>query len=297
MKEKHFCRKFPQSYVRKKHVKVHGKANGHSCSNILMGFCLPRLAPRKQDTSWIYNPIMTSVAIPCLPTCFFLDVIKEIRDKNTSFSIYPKKKKNWPRKRTFSMVEMAVSSGTPWYFSGGGNRNSRVWIEDHRGMAVSYPELTNHIAQLLSCSQASKLSLSGPLLYRPFKVPSSWTWTVLTGVFLRRSVSHNNVAWAVAPPWARSLFWRFDSSWLCTSYLPSIATKHRLLPPFLLYFLSPPVSTFATPCRLPRACCQYVFSTASCYLYSASGRSSPVMVLVVGYAICWSDGGAVDQEF
>ena len=38
-KEKHFCRKFPQSYVRKNHVKVHGKANGHSCSNILMGFC------------------------------------------------------------------------------------------------------------------------------------------------------------------------------------------------------------------------------------------------------------------
>ena len=35
----------------------------------------------------------TSVAIPCLPTCFFLDVIKEIRDKNTSFSIYPQKKK------------------------------------------------------------------------------------------------------------------------------------------------------------------------------------------------------------
>ena len=85
------------------------------------------------------------------------------------------------------------------------------------------------------------------MLYRPFKVPSSWAWTVLTGVFLRRSVSRQ----VGTTMWHEQLhlqlhllelvlFWRFDSSWLCTSYLPSIATKHRLLPPFLLYFLSPP---------------------------------------------------------
>jgi len=69
--------------------------------------------------------------------------------------------------------------------------------------------LLNHIAQLLDCSQASKLSISGPLLHGctgPLKSPwcpyplSSWTRTVLTGIFLRRSVSRQ-----VAPPWARSL--------------------------------------------------------------------------------------------
>jgi hypothetical protein len=51
-----------------------------------------------------------SVAFLCLPTCFFLDAIKEIHDKNISLSIYPKKR---PGKRgTFSMVEMAVSCST-----------------------------------------------------------------------------------------------------------------------------------------------------------------------------------------
>ena len=101
-KEKHFCRKFPQSYARKKYVKVHGKANGHSCSNILMGFCL--------GSSEAHQNIMfaTSVAFPCLPTCFFLDVIKEIRNKNTSFSIYPKKKKNGPRKRNGSELRYTM---------------------------------------------------------------------------------------------------------------------------------------------------------------------------------------------
>jgi hypothetical protein len=52
----------------------------------------------------------TSVAIPCLPTCFFLDVIKEIRDKNTSFSIYPKKKQ-----------------AAETYIFYGRNGNKRVW--------------------------------------------------------------------------------------------------------------------------------------------------------------------------
>ena len=49
------------------------------------------LAPRTQDTT------ATSVAFPCLPTCFFLDVIKKIHDQNTSLSIYPKKKKKLAR--------------------------------------------------------------------------------------------------------------------------------------------------------------------------------------------------------
>ena len=46
--------------------------------------------------SWIQphqNIMFASVAFPCLPTCFFLDAIKEIHGKNTSLSIYPKKKK------------------------------------------------------------------------------------------------------------------------------------------------------------------------------------------------------------
>ena len=75
-----------------------------------------------------------------------------------------------------------------------------------------------------------------------------WARTVLTGVFLRRSVS-------------------------------------------TICFAGPPMSTFATPCYLPRACCRYVFSTASCYSYPASGRGSAMTVWLVGYAICWLDGG------
>jgi hypothetical protein len=74
-------------------VKVHGKANGHSCSNILMGFCLGSSEAGYKLNIQPHQNIMfaTSVAFPCLPTCFFLDAIKEIHDKNTSLSIYPKK--------------------------------------------------------------------------------------------------------------------------------------------------------------------------------------------------------------
>ena len=87
-KEKHFCRKFPQSYVRKKHVKVHGKANGHSCSNILMGFCLGSSESRMNIQPHQNIMFATSVAFPCLPTCFFLEAIKEIH-----FSFHLSKKK------------------------------------------------------------------------------------------------------------------------------------------------------------------------------------------------------------
>src|SRR5467141_3536403 len=77
------------------------------------------------------------------------------------------------------------------------------------------------------------------------------------------------------------------------SYLPHRSQRNiTFLPLFLLYFLSPPVSTLTTPYPLPRACCRYAFSTASCDSYSASGRGSSMMVWVVGYAICWWDGCA-----
>jgi hypothetical protein len=63
--------------------------------NILMGFCLGSSEAGYKLNIQPHQNIMfaTSVAFPCLPTCFFLEVIKEIHDKNTSLSIYPKKKK------------------------------------------------------------------------------------------------------------------------------------------------------------------------------------------------------------
>src|SRR6266404_7349532 len=80
------------------------------------------------------------------------------------------------------------------------------------------------------------------------------------------------------------------------------ALKHRICPignqtppSYRLYFLNSPVSTFTTLYPLLRACCRYAFSTASCHSYSASGRGSPMIVWVLGYAICclcWSDGCA-----
>ena len=103
------------------------------------------------------------------------------------------------------------------------------------------------------------------------------------------------------PQWQELVpFRRFDS---CTSgltlraleasYLPHGSPPNTtFLPLFLLYFLSPPVSTFTTLYPLPRACCWYAFSTASYDSYSVSGRGSPMMVWIVGYAICWSDGCA-----
>ena len=105
--------------------------------------------------------------------------------------------------------------------------------------------LLNHIAQLLYCCQVSKLSISGPLLHVvqvlwspldahiPYLVELEPYWQVelyfLGGVYPDKLHLLELV-----------LSWRFDSCWFCASYLPSIATKHRLLPPFLLYFLSPP---------------------------------------------------------
>ena len=108
------------------------------------------------------------------------------------------------------------------------------------------------------------------------------------------------------PQWQELVpFRHFDS---CTSgltlraleasYLPHRSQLNTtFLPLFLLYFLSPPVSTFTTPYPLPRACCRYAFSTASCNSYLASGRGSPMMVWVLGYAICWSDGCGAYREF
>ena len=153
--------------------------------------------------------------------------------------------------------------------------------------------LLNHIAQLLDCSQASKLSISGPLLHvvqAHLHVPYWQAYFLLGGTIcfqVRRF-------WQVGTTMRNEqlhflelvLFQRFNSCWLCASYLPHRSQLNTaFLLPFLLYFL--PVSTFATPCRLSRACCRYVFSTASCYSYLASGRGSPMMVWVVGYAICW----------
>ena len=57
---------------------MHGKANGHSCS---MGFCLG-----SSEAGYVqpHQNIMFATSN--------LDAIKEIHDKNTSLSIYPKKK-------------------------------------------------------------------------------------------------------------------------------------------------------------------------------------------------------------
>jgi hypothetical protein len=52
-----------------------------------------------------------SVAFPYLPTCFFLDAIKEIHDKNTSLSIYPKKKQAGETYTKWQLVHTNILAG------------------------------------------------------------------------------------------------------------------------------------------------------------------------------------------
>ena len=115
-KEKHFYHKFPQWQIGKKRGKIHGKENGHSRNDDLLG---SRIQPHQNIM------FATSVAFSCLPICFFPDTTKDVYDKNTSLSIYPKKNPPiylyvWPGE-IFLMVEMAVVKLQ--YFSGCGNRN------------------------------------------------------------------------------------------------------------------------------------------------------------------------------
>ena len=84
-KEKHFCRKFPQSYVRKKHMKVHGKANGHNI--LILG-----------SSEAGYNPIKTSCLRRRLPFHAFQPAFSWMRSrkftiKTLLFPSIQKKKK------------------------------------------------------------------------------------------------------------------------------------------------------------------------------------------------------------
>jgi hypothetical protein len=159
--------------------------------------------------------------------------------------------------------------------------------------------LLNQITELLYCSQASKLSISGPLLHvvqTHLHVPYWQAYFLLGGTIcfqVRRF-------WQVGTTMRNEqlhflelvLFQRFNSCWLCASYLPHRSQLNTaFLLPFLLYFLNLP----GRRCQLSPhhvACLEHAVGILNCFVLlifgirkglADDGLGSRVRDLLVGW--------------